>query len=284
MWLEDVTGEKALEWVKARNAKTESLLQGDQAYQKLYDDILAILDSDARIPMVSKHGDYLYNFWRDKQNEKGLWRRTTMDEYKKASPKWDVILDLDKLAAEEKENWVWHGVELLRPDYNRCLISLSRGGADADVTREFDIEKREFVKGGFEREEAKGGMGWIDRDQVFIYTDFGDGSMTESGYPRVAKLWKRGTPISEAKTIYEGEMKDMSISASHDDSPGFERDFVQRAIAFYNDELYQVKEQGSLRKVEVPNSASKAVFHDYLALELREEWKSMATNTKPARC
>ncbi|MCC6511355.1 MAG: S9 family peptidase [Pirellulaceae bacterium] len=273
IWLENVTDEKSLDWVRARNAKAEAKLQSDPQYQKLYDDILSILDSEARIPMVSKHGDYLYNFWRDKQNERGLWRRTTMDQYKFANPTWDVILDLDKLGAEEKENWVWHGVEMLRPDYKRCLITLSRGGADADVTREFDLEKREFVKDGFVRPEAKGGMGWIDLDHVFIMTDFGDGSMTESGYPRVAKLWKRGTPMSAARVIYEGELKDMAISAGHDDSPGFERDFVRRAIAFYNDELYQLKDQGSLRKIDVPNSASKAVFHEYLALELREPWE-----------
>lgn len=272
-WLENVMDEKALDWVRQRNAKAEAELQADSGYEPLYNSILSILDSDARIPMVSKHGDFLYNFWRDKQNERGLWRRTTMDEYKKTSPKWDIIIDLDKLAAEENENWVWRGADMLRPDYTRCLISLSRGGADADVTREFDLEKREFVSHGFSREEAKGGLGWIDRDHVFVYTDFGDGSMTDSGYPRVVKLWERGKPMADARVIYEGEASDMSISASHDDSPGYERDFVRRAIAFYNDELYQLKGQGSLRKVEVPNSAGKAVFHDYLVLELREPWE-----------
>ncbi len=281
VWLEDVTGEKSLDWVKARNAKSEKQLQSDPEYQKLYDDILAILDSDARIPMVSKHGEYFYNFWRDKQNPKGLWRRTTLEEFKKPNPKWDVLLDLDKLSEQEKESWVWHGVNLLKPDYKRGLIAISRGGADADVTREFDLEKREFVKDGFVREEAKGSMGWIDRDTVFVMTDFGSGSVTESGYPRVAKIWKRGTPLSAAKTVYEGELKDMSVSAQHDDSPGYERDFVRRALAFYNDELYQLKEQGSLRKIEVPNSASKDVFHDYLAIELREGWEVGGKSYKP---
>ena len=271
-WLEDVSGEKSLDWVRARNAKAEEQLKSDPEYQALYDDLLAILDSDARIPMVSKHGEYLYNFWRDKQNERGLWRRTTMEEYRKPNPEWDVLLDLDKLAEEENENWIWRGADMLRPNYTRCLISLSRGGADADVTREFDIEEREFIEDGFERPEAKGGMGWIDRDRVFVYTDFGEDSMTESGYPRIVKLWKRGQPMEDAEIIYEGAAGDMSISGHHDDSPGYERDFVRRAIAFYNDELYQLKEQGTLRKIEVPNSAGKSVFHDYLAIELREPW------------
>lgn len=273
LWLEQVTDEKALDWVRARNAKSEGQLESDPAYQPLYDDLLEILDSDERIPMVAKHGDYLYNFWRDQKNERGLWRRTTMDEYKKPQPKWDVLLDLDKLSADENENWVWGGVDMLRPDYTRCLINLSRGGADADVTREFDLEKREFVSDGFSRPEAKGGMDWIDRDHVFIQTDFGDGSMTESGYPRIAKLWKRGTPMSEARTVYEGEPTDMAISASHDDSPGYERNFIRRAIAFYNDELYELTDEGELRKIDVPNSAAKAVFHEYLALELRKPWE-----------
>ena len=180
-WLEDVTGEKALDWVRARNAKAEAQLQSDPAYKPLFEDLLAILDSDARIPMIAKHGDYFYNFWRDQQNERGLWRRTTMEEYRKANPKWDVLLDLDKLAAAEKENWVWGGVQVLRPYTSRCLIHLSRGGADADVTREFDMERREFVPDGFVRPESKGGMSWIDHDRVFVFTDFGDGSMTKSG-------------------------------------------------------------------------------------------------------
>lgn len=272
-WLENVTDEKALDWVRARNAKAEGKLQTDTQFQRLYDDLLAILDSDARIPMVTKRGPYYYNFWRDKQNERGIWRRTTLEEYRQPNPKWDVLLDLDKLAAAENENWVWRGAELLRPDYTRCLISLSRGGADADVTREFDCETRQFVASGFSRPEAKGSMSWIDRDHVFVSTDFGPGSMTQSGYPRVVKRWRRGTPMSEAQVIYEGQAGDMSISAGHDDSPGYERDFVRRALAFYNDELYQLMADGQLRKIDVPNSASKSVFHEYLALELREPWQ-----------
>ena len=272
MWLEDVTGDKALEWVRERNAKTQTKFEADPNFNKLRDDLLAILDSDARIPMVSKSGEYYYNFWRDKKNERGLWRRTTLDEYRKTEPKWEVILDLDKLAKDESENWVWSGVSLLRPNYDRGLINLSRGGADATVTREFDLEKREFVKGGFERPEAKGGLDWIDRDSVFVFTDFGAGSQTKSGYPRIAKLWKRGTPMSDAKVVYEGAPEDMYIRAVHDDSPGFERNFVNRTLAFYNDEMYQIKVGGELAKLDVPNSANKSVFHDFLLIDLREPW------------
>jgi prolyl oligopeptidase len=271
-WLEDVLGERAINWVKERNALAQRKLEADPRFEPLREDLLAILDSDARIPMVSKRGDYYYNFWRDKKNERGLWRRTTLEEYRSENPKWEVLLDLDALGAQEKENWVWKGASLLRPDYKRALISLSRGGADADVTREFDLETRQFVEDGFARPEAKGGMGWIDEDTVFVMTDFGPGSMTDSGYPRIVKRWKRGTPMADAEVIYEGRSDDMYISAFHDDSPGFERDFISRTIAFYNDELYWLDPQGGARKVDVPNTANKSVFHNVLAIELREAW------------
>src|SRR5690606_9881767 len=159
-------------------------------------------------------------------------------EYRKDEPTWEVLLDIDALGKAEGVNWVWGGAECLRPEYDRCLIDLSRGGADATVTREFDVSEKAFVEGGFSRPEAKGGLGWIDLDTVYVSTDFGDGSMTDSGYPRVVKEWKRGTPIESATLVYEGTAKDMAIGAGHDDTPGYERDFVQRSIAFYNDELY----------------------------------------------
>jgi prolyl oligopeptidase len=281
LWLEDVTGEKAIEWVKARNAKSQAKMEADPQFNALREDLLAILDSDARIPFVSKQGDYYYNFWRDKKNERGLWRRTTLEQYKKAQPEWEVILDLDALGKAENENWVWKGANLLRPDYKRALITLSRGGADADVTREFDMDKKEFIKDGFSRPEAKGGMGWIDKDHVFVMTDFGPGSMTESGYPRIAKKWKRGTPLESAEIVFEGKNEDMSISAMHDDSPGFERNFVSRNLAFYNDELYLLDSNSKLIKIDVPNSASKSVFRQYLSIELRKPWE-VGGKTYPA--
>ncbi|MCU0715367.1 MAG: prolyl oligopeptidase family serine peptidase [Pirellula sp.] len=272
VWLEEVTGDKAIEWVKSKNEITLSKLASSDDFKKLESDLLAILDSNERIPFVSKQGEFYYNFWRDKNNVRGLWRRTTLAEYKKKDPNWEIILDLDQLAKEENENWVWKGASLLRPDYNLALITLSRGGADADVTREFDIKTKSFVKDGFQRPEAKGGMGWIDKDHVFIQTDFGPGSMTESGYPRIAKRWKRGTPLESAEIVYEGKAEDMSISAFHDDSPGFERNYVSRTIAFYNDELFVLDDNAKLIKIDVPNTANKSVFRGTLSVELREDW------------
>jgi prolyl oligopeptidase len=273
LWLEDVTGEKALDWVKQRNAITQAKFESSPEFTKLRDDLLEILNSKERIPFVTKYGDHYYNFWRDEKNERGLWRRTTLEEYRKPQPKWETVLDLDAVAANEKENWVWSGAQLLRPGYKLALVSLSRGGADATVTREFDMETKQFVKDGFYRAEAKGSLGWIDENNVFISTDFGPGSMTTSGYPRLAKRWKRGTPVEQAEMIYEGVETDMSVSAIHDDTPDFERNFVSRNLAFYNDELYWLNEQSKLIKIDVPNSANKSVIREYLLLELREPWE-----------
>ena len=280
-WLEEVLGDKALEWVKARNAIVQNRMEREESFEKLRSDLLEILDSNARIPFVSKRGEYYYNFWRDKTNERGLWRRTTLEEYRKAEPKWEVVLDLDALGKTENENWVWKGASLLRPDYQRALITLSRGGADANITREFDLKTRSFVADGFELPESKGSVSWIDIDHLFVSTDFGNASMTDSGYPRMAKLWKRGTPIEQAKLVYEGKQEDMSVGAVHDDSPGFERNFVTRNIAFYNDELFLVKDSGELIKIDAPNTASKSVFKRFLLLELREAW-TVESKTYPA--
>ena len=271
-WLEDVTGERQLAWVRARNARTDAALASTPEFKAMEAGIREVLDSDARIPGVQKIGDYYYNFWKDRNHERGIWRRTTLEEYRKPDPAWETLLDLDALNKAEGENWVWHGADCLRPAYERCLVALSRGGADADVTREFDLENRTWIKDGFFRPEAKGGLGWIDQDSVYVYTDFGDGSMTESGYPRVVKRWKRGTPLESAQVVFEGKPDDMYIAAMHDDTPGFERDFVSRTLAFYNDELYLVGKDGKLAKVDVPNSASKSVRRQWLTLELREPW------------
>jgi len=280
-WLEAVTDEKALDWVRAQNAKAEAELAATPEFKQLESDLLNIYDSDDKIPAVYKQGEWYYNFWRDRNHERGIWRRTTLEEYRKPQPKWETVLDLDALNKAEGENWVWHGASCLRPAYTRCLIALSRGGADADVTREFDVASKSWVDGGFFREEAKGALGWIDQDNVYVYTDFGDGSLTSSGYPRIVKQLARGQSMDQATLVYEGKPDDMYIAAMHDDTPGFERDFVSRTLAFYNDELYLRGADGQLTKVDAPNSANKSVHHDWLMLELREAW-NVGGRTYPA--
>ncbi len=271
-WLEEVEGARPLAWVKERNARTEAELAATAQFRQLEADIRTILDSDAKIPYVEKIGDFYYNLWKDKDHARGVWRRTTLAEYRKPNPTWETVLDIDALNAAEQETWVWHGAQCRKPDNTRCLIALSRGGSDADVTREFDLISKTWVEGGFYRPAAKGGLGWIDADTVYVYTDFGQGSLTSSGYPRMVKEWKRGTPLEAAKVVYEGKADDMYIAAGHDPTPGFERDFVTRTIAFYNDELYLRDKGGALIKVDAPNSAHKSVHRQWLGLELREPW------------
>jgi len=271
-WLEDVTGEKAMAWVRARNAESAKELESGDTFKTLEADILKILDSDARIPYVSKAGAFYYNFWRDAKNPRGVWRRTTLEEYRKPAPRWETVLDVDALGAAEKQSWVFHGANFLRPDYRRCLISLSRGGADASVTREFDVETKSFVKDGFELPEAKSQLSWIDIDTVFVGTDFGAGSMTTSGYPRIAKSWKRGTPLSSAKLVYEGKPTDMSASAFHDSTKGFERDFVVRTPSFFTSETFVLDKNGATRKIDVPDDADSSVDREWLTIRPRTSW------------
>jgi prolyl oligopeptidase len=279
LWLEDVTGEKALAWARARNAESAKVLEtGD--FAALEKRILDILDSDARIPYVQKLGPWYYNLWRDAKNPRGLWRRTTLEEYRKEHPAWETVIDLDALNAAEKENWVWHGADCLKPEYKRCLLSLSRGGADASVVREFDLEAKAFVKDGFSLPEAKSSAGWLDVDTLYVGTDFGPGSMTDSGYPRIAKVWKRGTPLVQAPTLFEGKADDMSVGAFRDHTKGFERDFVHRAITFYTNEMF-LRRDGKLIKIDKPDSANASVHRDLLLVELRDDW-TVGGRTYPA--
>ena len=198
LWLEDVDGAKAMDWVKARDAESVKAYGTSPAFEEMRTQILEVMDSDARIPYVGKMGEHYYNFWKDKTHPRGIWRRTTLAEYRKEHPSWETIIDVDALGKAEGVNWVWHGADCLKPEYRHCLISLSRGGADASVVREFDLGAKAFVKDGFFLPEAKSQVDWIDENTIYVGTDFGPGSLTTSGYPRIAKLWKRGTPLTTA--------------------------------------------------------------------------------------
>ncbi len=275
LWLEEIDSDRALEWVAEQNAETAAGLAASEEFVETRSAIREVLDSADKIPDVSRVGDYLYNFWRDADHPRGLWRRTTLDSYRTDDPDWETVLDIDELNATEGENWVWHGASILRPERRLALVDLSRGGSDADVTRELDLVTKKFVEptdGGFYRPEAKGGTGWIDQDTVFVYTDFGPGSMTPSGYPRIAKRWRRGTPLADAETVYEGTETDMYIAASHDHTPGYSRDVVRRTIDFYTDELYLLRPDGELVLVDVPPSARAGLRRDWLVVLLRDPW------------
>jgi prolyl oligopeptidase len=279
-WLEAVEDEKALAWAAEQNADSVDELTRSGDFKRIEKRTLEILDSDEKIAYVDKMGDYYYNFWRDAEHVRGLWRRTTLDEYRKAEPAWETVLDVDALAAAEKENWVYSGADCLEPEHRLCLVSLSRGGADATVVREFDTVTKSFIEGGFELAEAKSGASWIDADTLFVGTDFGPGSLTSSGYPRIAKRWKRGTPLTAAETVYEGEVGDVWNGAFADTTPGFERQGIMRAMTFYSSEMYLLQD-GKMVKVDKPDSANASLHREWLMLELRDDW-AVGSKTWPA--
>ncbi|MFI5370099.1 MAG: prolyl oligopeptidase family protein [Candidatus Eisenbacteria bacterium] len=280
LWLEDVSGSKALEWVARQNRESTHALAGSSGFQTMKTRFLSILDSDARIPEVDRIGDRYYNFWRDARHVRGLWRRTTLEEYRKPSPVWESVLDLDSLAATEKENWVWEGADALPPDYTRCLVSLSRGGADAQVTREFDLVTRTFVPGGFVVPESKSSVGWIDRDRLVVGPALDSTEMTQSGYPRTVREWRRGQPLASATQLYAGRDSDVYVYGWHDFTPGFERDFVGRGMTFYTNELF-LRHDGRLSRIEKPDDADAGVWREWLLLQLRTDW-TVGGRTYPA--
>ena len=269
LWLEDITGDDALDWVREHNEPTLSELGCDR-FEQMRSEALEVLDTDARIPYVRRRGEYLYNFWRDAANPRGLWRRTTLQSYRGEEPEWDVIIDVDELARRDDANWVWAGADVIEPDHSLALISLSHGGSDAAIVREFDMRTREFVADGFELPEAKTRISWEDENTVLLGTDFGDGSLTESGYPRLVKRWRRG-PLEGAETVFSAASTDVVVAASVDRTPGFVRTMLGRAIDFFNDEVYELR-AGELIRIDTPTDATVSVHRDWLLIELRTDW------------
>ncbi|HEM49051.1 MAG TPA: S9 family peptidase, partial [Caldithrix sp.] len=188
LWLEDVEGDSAMSWVLAQNKITVDAIQAHPDFEKIKKNILDVLNSTERIAYPTIHGKYVTNFWQDDKNERGLWRRTTLENYLQDSVQWETLLDLDALSEQEGEKWAYSGVSYLYPDTSLCMIELSRGGSDAVEMREFDLRTKEFVKDGFYVPEAKSSVDWIDKDHLILSTNFGEGSLTTSGYPRIAKI------------------------------------------------------------------------------------------------
>ena len=280
LWLEKTRGERAMDWVKQHNAVTEKAFAEDAAFRHSRDQILEVLDSEARIPWPNQMGHYIYNFWKDADHPRGIWRRTTLAEYRKASPDWETVLDVDALGTAEGRKWVFKGAQCLKPEYRRCLVSLSPDGGDAVEVREFDTVSKSFLKNGFHLPVAKTQADWIDRDHIFVGTDFGPGSMTRSSYPRIVKEWTRGTPLEQARTIYEGKANDLAVGAGHDSTAGFERSFVRVARDFFHSDLYQLRDD-KLVKVDVPSDADARAHRQWLLVETKSPWSTGGT-TWPA--
>ncbi len=274
IWLEEVESPKSLDWVKQKNDKTLTQLQAKTNYNTYYNEALKILEAKDRIPFASLRNRQVFNFWKDEKNIRGLWRRTSIEDYNKKNPKWTVILDLDQLAKKEKENWIWKGAECLPPEYNRCLLSLSRGGKDAVVVREFDIKTQSFVKNGFYLKEAKSNVAWFDKDTVIVGTNFGEGTLTDSGYPRTLRVYKRGNDLSKAPVLFEGDKKHMMVWAFRNFDSSKKYLYLGVSKTFYTSELTVTDLKGFRKKIELPESIEfKSEFKGHFIISLRKPWK-----------
>jgi prolyl oligopeptidase len=271
-WLEDVHGSKPLAWVAQQNARSLAVLKADSRYQKDYDSILSVLDATDRIPFGALRGPYVYNFWQDAANPKGLWRRTSIADYQAASPKWEVLLDVDALAKAEGENWVFAGSECAPSGRPYCLLRFSRGGGDAVVIREFDTQAKAFVKSGFYLAEAKSDAGYINDDTSIYYAD-GTGPLTKSGYARQVKFWKRGDPV-DGHVIHDGKPDDVLVApVIFHDGKGGDIALVVRAVSFFESEYFIFDDENGQRKLPLPLSADvKGAVGRRIVFTLRQDW------------
>ncbi|MGD0141618.1 MAG: prolyl oligopeptidase family serine peptidase [Rhizomicrobium sp.] len=272
LWLTDIHGAKPLDWAKAQNEKTFSVLRSDPEYKKDYDTILTVLNANDRIATGDlDHGD-VYNFWQDASHVRGVWRKTSAQDYRNADPKWNVLLDVDKLDADEHADWVWQGARCA-PGMKRCLVNLSPGGSDASVVREYDPKAKAFPKDGFTLKVAKSEATYVDANTILFGTDFGPGSMTVSSYPRIVKLWHRGQPISAAKTVFEGRTTDISSRPIVFRGPYGTIALVEHGLTFFTAEYFYVKPDGTTVKLPLPLGADlKGITDGNLLFTLRDAW------------
>ncbi len=275
LWLEDIEGAKALGWVKQENAATDALITGRPGFEADRKRAREILDDDRQIAMPSEvMGDTITNFWRDAANPRGLWRQSPLDAYLAGKPVWTTLIDVDALGKAEKQSWVWHGADCLAPAYTRCLVSLSPGGTDADIVREWDRSTRRFVEGGFTLPQAKSSVTWEDADTLLVATDYGAGSMTASGYPRIVKRWKRGTPLTSAEIVAEGEAEDVGMNVFAFSDGDKRWPMISRGKTFYTADI-KLRSADASRYIStiVPDTASiRDVIDGQLIVFLNQPW------------
>lgn len=277
LWLEEVEGEEALAWVQEQNALTFDALKSDPLYDELYEASLEIYTSQDRMAFGASRDGYLYNYWQDAEHAQGIWRRSPLDAYLAGTPEWDTLIDLDALNLAEhgpdaEVNWVWHGVDCLYGS-TRCLVSLSLGGLDADTVREFDMETREFVEGGFALPQAKQTAVWVNEDTLLVNTDRGDGTMTTSGYPNTVVMWRRGEAIEDAIEVFAGDLEDVGSFASSSTTPDGHYNMIVRAESFFEYHHYLVAPDGTLTSMPAPMKADFQGFHAGQAIfGLNEDW------------
>ncbi len=277
LYLEEVLGKKALAKVREWNEKSAQKMQNG-VYKQIKSELLEVYNSPDKIPYISYRAGLAHNFWQDDKHVKGIWRTTTLESYRTDNPKWDIVLDIDALAKKENKNWVYKGNNCLAPKYNLCIVNLSDGGKDAVVRREFDLASKSFVKDGFVTSESKGSAQWIDENNLLIGVDFGSGTMTESGYPMINKLWRRGEDLAKAKVLFSGKKTDMGVwPASFENADGDNEILIIRAKTFYTSDYFWIPRTGKNAfkpvRIPVPEKAEfGGQFGDQIIVNLKQDW------------
>jgi prolyl oligopeptidase len=274
LWLEDIEGQRALEWVQQQNTRSLQRLTADSRYEPSYQQALGILEDRSRIPYGTLRAGFVYNYWQDDQHVRGLWRRTPLASYETPAPQWETLLDVDALAKAEGRNWVYKGVDCQPDNGPRCLISLSDGGQDAKVVREFDRGTGSFVADGFILPEAKSDVSWKDADTLLVATNFGAHSLTESGYPYIVKEWHRGQPLAQAREIYRGEPHDVLASPGRvEGDRGEHLLLIVRARTFFSSD-YLLVEPGPLQPMTLPPKVQlQGLSHGELLFRISQDWQ-----------
>jgi len=280
LWLEDVNGPRAMDWVKQQDAQSLGVLQADPRYKPFFDEALALTQARDRVPLPSQINGGVFNFWQDADHVRGIWRRTSLQGYRTPAPNWVTVLDVDALAKAEHANWVFRGETCAEPEEARCLISLSDGGEDAVVQREFDVRHHAFRPGGFVLPRAKSVADWEDENTLLVATDWGPGSLTASGYPFIVKRLHRGERLIAAEEVFRGTPSDVSVAVTAlTDGEGHHEMIIQEGLDFFRSAWFRVTGAGPQR-LELPEKAELVGLVDgRLAIKLEQGW---APRTGPA--
>ncbi|MGZ5140150.1 MAG: hypothetical protein ACXWCX_20340, partial [Burkholderiales bacterium] len=257
-WLEDIRGEKPMQWVKAENARTAAVIEKQKVFAQLDEDALKVLDSPDKLPVPDFRGDLVYNTWKDKDHLRGIVRHTTLESYLTDNPKWETVIDYDALGRQDKQSWVGHGLDCMQPDEERCMVALSVGGEDAATFREFDLKTAKFIDGGFVMPRGKQRLAWLDKDTLLIGRDWGAGTMSEAGYPITVRKWKRGTPLESAVEVYRGDIKDNGYGDDAGvlvDGQGHRLALIERSKTTFESEFYLLLSDGP-KKLALPSKCN----------------------------
>ncbi len=280
-WLENVSGERAMAWVRAENDRTAKVLESDPRFSGLQASALKIAESPDRLPEPEINGGDVFNTWQDAQHVNGILRRTGLADYLTKQPHWTTLLDYDALGKQDNQKWVSHGRVCLYPGNELCLVDLSAGGEDASTMREFNLKTGKFVSGGFVLPRSKQSAVWVDKDTLLVARDWGAGTMTKSGYAFVIKMWKRGQPLAQAKEVYRGTPTDVWANPlTLHDNEGRQVSMVVRGLNFFESE-YSLLTASGVKKIGLPGKVNIVdLLHGQIIVMLNEDWTPEANGEK----